>query len=48
MCAVGTCRDRLAAGQLARALRAPVGDAEAAALIVLLAEGPSAGVVVKE
>ncbi|MHB8827210.1 MAG: DUF448 domain-containing protein [Acidimicrobiales bacterium] len=48
LCAVGTCRDRLAAGQLARALRAPVGDAEAAALIALLAEGPSAGVVVKE
>lgn len=47
-CAAGPCGDRLAVGPLARALRAPVSDTEVAALMALVAEGPNAGVVVKE
>ena len=47
-CVEGSCRDRLAAGQLERALRARVRDGEVAAIIALVAEGPGAGVVVKE
>jgi predicted RNA-binding protein YlxR (DUF448 family) len=47
-CAEGPCRDRLAVGQLTRALRAPVGDTDVAALRALVAEGPNAGAVVKE
>ena len=47
-CAEGPCRDRLAAGSLTRALRAPVSDTEVAGLVALVAEGPNAAVVVKE